>query len=195
MRTQFNAFLISLDRMPIRWEDRLTVCITSLVKKKITNHQELHQCNKTILHTEDIFLKDESYALSSLAKVCKLQNDIMLVRLPIKRGLLSILLDKIDDYYMERSQPYLAKLYKAMMATAYQGLLRISEFALGEHTIQIENVYVSDNRSRILIVLRSSKTHSTADRPQIIKINKLDQYPGTRTDARYSAFNLLYDYI
>ena len=72
--------------MPDSWEDRLRVYIAFLVQ---------------------IIITDDQFVLASLVKTCKIKNDILMVRLPIQRGFLRLILDRMDEYYLSRSQPYL----------------------------------------------------------------------------------------
>ena len=163
-------FLIKLDRMPT-WEDRLTIYITSLVDldRKPQTIQSYMNAIKAFLWMEDIIIRDDTYTLSALTRACKLKNNSVTVRLPIQKGLLGMIFDKINEFY-NRSQPYLACLYKAMMSTGYYGFLRVSEMTCGEHVINVKGWYMSNNRKKALLVLRSSKTHSRGYKPQLIKI-------------------------
>ena len=65
------------------------------------------------------------------------------MRLQIQKGLLQIILDKIDEYYLHRSQPYLAVMQKTITMTAYHGLLRIGEVTMGDHPINVHNIFES----------------------------------------------------
>ena len=71
--------------------------------------------------------KDNSlYLLASLLKASKyIERDVVHTRLPIQCGLLRVIVDRVDNYFNRKSQPFLAKLFKAMMMMAYYGLLRI----------------------------------------------------------------------
>ena len=123
-----------------------------------------------------------------------MKDKILSIRLPIQKGLLHILIDKLDERYQTRSQPFLCLLYKAILATGYYGLFRIGELTTGDHLIQLNDVFAADNRDKVLIVLRTSKTHSLADTPQKIKIDSKDANLTTR-QAQYCPVILLSDYI
>ena len=58
----------------------------------------------------------------------------------------------------------------------YYGLMRISEVALteGGHAIKSRDVQIADNKDKILLTLRTSKTHGVNNYPQRIKIETLD---------------------
>ena len=89
--------------------------------------------------------------------------------MPIQKGLLRIMLDRIDEYFLARSQPYLASLYKAIITTTYYGMLRIWEATTGDHPINVRDVYISKHRTKkkVLIILCTSKTHGLGDMPQL----------------------------
>ena len=53
----------------------------------------------------------------------------------------------------------------------YFGLFRIGELTKGEHPVLARDVQIGTNKKKILFILRSSKTHSKAMRPQQIKIS------------------------
>ena len=104
-------------------------------------------------------------------KACRITNDVVKTRLPIKKGLLGVILDKLNHLFSE--QPYLCTLYRAIFAIAYYGLLRIGELVTGDHAIKVIDVHKGRNKEKMQIILRSSKTHSKADLPQVIKIESM----------------------
>ena len=114
------------------------------------------------------------------------------MRLPTKENLLNILLNKVENYFLDRSQLYLSKLYTAMFSLAYHGLLGVGELTTGSHPIQMKDVFIANNKSKIQIILRTSKTHSLADNPQIIKINKQNN---AEKPKPYCPFKLLNEYV
>ena len=126
---------------------------------------------KTVLRTEGIFIDSHLYKLKFLAKACRITNDQVKTRLPIKKGLLGIILDKLK--FIFNSQPYLEKLYKAIFVLAYYGLMRIGELTTGNHPIKVVDVHKGKNKEKIQVVLQTSKTHSRADLPQVIKVESM----------------------
>ena len=84
--------------------------------------------------------------------------------------MLHALIKEAQKHYWEEGQTYLATLYPAMFSTAYYGLLRVGEITSGDHVIKACDVQLADNKDKVLIILRSSKTHSVADFPQSITI-------------------------
>ena len=119
----------------------------------------------------NILMKDR-IVLSSLTHACRLKNDRVRTRLPIRRGLLSLILDIIPKIIGE-NQEYLIILYRAMFVTAYFGLFRIGEITSSQHTITVGNVHVGVNKNKLMFVLHTSKTHGLDKKPQIVKISAL----------------------
>ena len=123
---------------------------------------------KSILKSQNIFTSDNSYTLATLVKACKIKNDTLHVRLPIQSSLLHMWMDKVKEYFLQRSQLYLPRLYTAVLSTYYYYcLFRIGELTTSECMIKR---IAKNKKKKIQMVLRSSKTHSTADYPQIVKI-------------------------
>ena len=85
-------------------------------------------------------------------------------------------------------------MYKALTSTLYYGLLRIGELATGDHPVKLEDIYVADNKKKAILVLRTSKTHTLADKPQKITIGEADAHINDR-DTRYCPFYLLNNYF
>ena len=75
----------------------------------------------------------------------------------------------------EVNQIFLSVLYSAIFSTAYFGLLRIGEVATGSHPILVNDVHVGTNKNKILIILRTSKTHTEGCFPQSIKITSVSK--------------------
>lgn len=171
----FNKFLLQFDIMPKTWEERLHIYAAHLVdnKKQSGTVRTYITAIRQILKLSDIEIKEDRYLLSSLIKACKLKNDRLYIRMPIRLSLLKKLLDMVDSYYLiEKGQTYLSSLLKAMFSMAYFGMLRVSEMTEGDHTILAPNVRYAKNKDKILLTLYSSKTHSRKDPPQHISIHR-----------------------
>ena len=167
----FNKFLIRLDRMPKLWEDRLCLYCTYLIQVKNLQSSTIKSYISAIKFT----LKNDGYEwddgkvlLNTLTKSCKLKNDKLKVRLPIQKGLLELILFKIQRKY--NSQPYLEAMYISAYLLQYYGLMRIGEITESNHSIKAVNVHEARRYNRLLIVLYSSKTHGPESAPQKIKI-------------------------
>ena len=124
---------------------------------------------KGILIDDGYQWNQEKILINTLTKACKLINDRVRTRLPIKLNLLEILLFEIERIFA--SQPYLECLYKTIFMLAYYGLFRIGELTTGDHPIKAKDVHIAQNKNKLLIVLYSSKTHGLDSVPQEIKIS------------------------
>ena len=146
---------------------------------------------KSVLQTDGYEWDNETFKFKSLTRACRLVQDRVKTRLPIRLSLLHILLAKIDDVYLRRkNQPYLAKLYKTIMVLGYYGLLRVGELTCGAHTIKAKDVHVGKNKQKILLVLFTSKTHGLYTEPQQIRI-WADQ---TLKNEEFSPFKITREY-
>ena len=124
---------------------------------------------KAVLKEDNVKFQEDTYLLNSLTRACRLQNDQIKTRLPIKKGLLSIILNRLTDIFS--TQPYLCLLYRALFSTMYYRLLRISEVSQGLHAVKANDVQIGYNKRKFLLVLRTSKTHWKNMKPQLIKIS------------------------
>ena len=204
---KFNEFYIKLDRKPNTWEDRLILFVAYLVeeKKKPQTVKSYISAIKSVLRDDGVSLNPDKYLLSALTKACKLENTSVRIRLPIQKGMLRVLLKTIAEMFS--SQPYLAALYAALFSTAYYGLFRVSELTTRTHPVRGRDVHISDNKEKMKFVLRTSKTHWTDDKPQIIIISRYDFdrkltmiHQGTTAallseDSNYCPFQILRDFF
>ena len=168
---QFNKFLIKLDNRPEFWEDRVSLFAAFLIHNGIQS-----STLKSYISAIKGILKDDGYCwnenrilLNTLTKACKVINDRVRTRLPIKQNLLEILLFELEQKYMD--QPYLECLYKTIFMFAYYGLFRIGELTTGNHPIKAKDVHIAQNKNKLLVILYSSKTHSLGSIPQEVKIS------------------------
>ena len=93
-----------------------------------------------------------------IKEASKYINKSLTIRLPIQRVLIRILVEKKGESYLLKNQVYLAKLYWAMVMTAYYGLFRIGKIA----------------NDKIVFVLRTSKPHKVHNKPQVVKISAIE---------------------
>ena len=134
--------------------------------------------------------------LTALIRACKLHYNTIQVKLPIRKGLLHILINTVDKIFVSNPQPYLQVLYKALFVTAYYSLLRIGEVAKSKHVIRAENTHIGKNKNKILFLLRSSKTHGLSDKLQIIKIDGTGQHlPQNKSFDILCPFMLIKTYL
>ena len=165
----FSRFYLRLDSKPNNWSDRLTLFVGYLISenKQSATVKSYISAIKAILQDDGIEFDTDQPTLMALTKACRYVNDTVCRRLPIQINLLTFLLNRLETHFA--MQPYLKTLYQVLFASAYYGLLRISEVT-GLHSILAKDVQVGTNKKKILFVLRTSKTHWTNNRPQLIKI-------------------------
>ena len=174
---KFNKFVIKLDRIPKKWEQRLSLYIGYVIKYKrlkSTTVKSYISAIKSVLLSDGYQWNNNLFLLDSVIKTCKMENDILKVRLPIGKNLLEIILFQLQRDLAKKNQPYLEILYITAFLLFYYGMLRVGELAKGPHSLKAKNVHSSNTKNKILLMLYSSKTHSQADRPQSIKIQDLD---------------------
>ena len=166
----FNRFLIKLDKKPNNWEDRVVLFAAYLIqnKRKSTMVKSYISVIRAVLYNGGIILKEDAALLSSLTRACKLRQDTIQTRLPIRksllRQLLQVLRKKLDQ------QPYLCMMYQALILTTYYGMFRIGELTASDHIVKVRDVHIAINKPKLLFILHSSKTHGKGDKPQMIKI-------------------------
>ena len=109
----FSQFYICLDYRPQSWEDRLTLFVGYLIqnKKQSSMVKSYISAIKVVLKEEKIKISDDQYLLSLLVRACRLKNDCIPTRLPIKKGMLSMVLRQLASHFDDRNQPYLKSLY------------------------------------------------------------------------------------
>ena len=110
---------------------------------------------KTVLRGDGVDINEDRYLLNSLTKACKLHSDTLSIRLPIQKGLLTLILSQTSHHF--QIQPYLASLYRAIFSSCNYGLLRISEAALSKHTVKAMDIHIGRNKGKLKFILRSSK--------------------------------------
>ena len=166
----FNEFFIKLDEKPRSWEDRLTLFVGYLISnnKQSATVKSYISAVKAVLLMNNIRISEDKFLLSSLVRACRLCNDVVHTRLPIKRGMLAILLDVVQEHF--GTQPFLALLYRTLFSMTYYGLFRVSEVTSRAHPVMARDVQVATNKKKILFILCSSKTHTPGVSPQMIKI-------------------------
>ena len=191
----FNEFFIRLDYKPTLWEDRLNLFVGYLIQgnKKSTTVKCYVSAVKAILLMNDVKISEDRYLLSSLVKACRIKNDVVRTRLPIQKGMLCLILHQVQTHFS--MQPYLAALYRAMISTMYFGLLRISEVCQGPHSVKASDVHIKFNKKKLLLVLRSSKTHGKHMDPQVIKISSTKKKQTDKLNQQGGSLSCLYELL
>ena len=172
---KFNQFVIKIDQIPDTWEEKVGYYCAHLINDlhcKSATIKTYVSAIKTMLSLDGYKWNNELLVLSSITKACKRKNDVWKTRLPIRLSLLESLMCEAERHYRILQQSYLEYLYKTALIVGYYGLFRVGELAMSEHVILIKNVHVALNKDKITIVLETSKTHSKADMPQTIIIEK-----------------------
>ena len=139
---------------------------------------------KAILREAGHNLNEDTALLGALTRATRLHHDVIQYRLPIRKQLLSMLIVSIERFYGDNLQPYLTKLYGAMLASGYFGLLRIGEMTFSDHTIKAKDVHIGHNKNKILFILHSSKTHGKYAHPQTVKISEIQDGSKTQDDSK-----------
>ena len=167
---KFNNFLIKLDVRPLLWEDRASLFGAALVEQGIQSStlKSYMSAIKRILTDDGYHWDDSKLLLSMLVRGCHVVNDCVKTRLPIQGGLLEMILFEIERKFT--NQHYLEIMYKTIICLCYYGLFRIGELTYGPHAVKACDIHMGRNKNKILIFLRSSKTHDTCDKPQEVKI-------------------------
>ena len=168
----FNQFYLKLDVKPTEWEDRLTLFIAYLINdgKQSQTVRCYVSSIRAVLQEDGVKLNQDEFILSALTRACKIKNDVIKTRLPIRKNLLKQILYKTREFYLNSGQIYLMKLYTALFASAYYGLFRVGEITSGSHPMKVSDVQVGFNKKKLKFTLRMSKTHGKYSHPQIIKI-------------------------
>ena len=169
---QFNKFVISLDIKAKTWEERLILYVTYMVDSGMQSStvKSYISAIKRILADDGYILDHKLVMVHSLTRACRLINDKVWTRLPISCNLLELILFELHRYFSDKGQPYLNIMYRALFTVCYYGLMRACEITFSEHVVKACNIHAAGNKHKLLIKLYTSKTHSTANRPQEIKI-------------------------
>ena len=172
----FNKFILKLDRIPEKWEDRFTLYASFLVKhKNIKSSTIKTYCSaiKSVLTIDGYEWCDKAALLSTFVGNSKMHNDRVKTRLPIGEKILELSLFELERHFID--QVYLEILYKTMFSTSYYGLFRVGELTSGPHTLKVSDVHAALNKSCYLFVLHTSKTHGLGHNPQKITISRDDR--------------------
>ena len=192
--TLFNAFLIRLDRSQrnTSWEERLVLFGTHLVDTgaQSSTIKLYFSAIKHVLRVDGYDWDDNKAMLTTITNSCRILNDRVMVRLPIKTRLLELILFEVSRICQGT---FYVKLYQAIFGIAYYGLFRVGEITTGEHPMKAKDVHIADNKDKILVVLYSSKTHGRESRPEKIKIKAIET--GREYNRFFCPFKLMREYM
>lgn len=172
---RFNKFISQFDVIPPNWEDRIIVWATHLAdnRKSSSTIRSYISAIRYCLSLDGIRVTHTSCELAAIIQAAKHENDQLYIRLPIQKHLMKLILEFIDSHFIKgRGQNYLGSWLKAIYSMGYHGMMRISELADGPHSVKVQDIVQARNKNKFTIYLRSSKTHSQADLPQIIHIKE-----------------------
>ena len=84
-----------------------------------------------------------------------------------------------------------------MFNTAYYGMLRIGEVAKSQHVIKARDVRIATNKDKLMLILRSSKTHWVCNKPQVIKLGRENtkQDPNINSNSSICPYRAIRHYI
>ena len=194
----FNKFLLRLDSKPASWEDHATMFAAYMIDKgsQSSTIKSYMSAIKGILRDDGYPWNDDLIKLTALTRACRLVNDTLRCRLPIKSGLLELLLFEVQRKFGQlQQQPYLESMYLALFSIAYYDLMRIGELVQGSHTVRAKDIHVGQNKNKMLIVLYSLKMHSKAHSPQEIRIEAMKSSYDFNNHRFFCPFKLMRTYL
>ena len=88
---KFNQFYIKLDVKPYSWEERITLSARYLVdsKKRLQTVKSYISAIRVVLQDDGIELNENKFLLNSLIQTCKFKNNLVRIRMPIKKGVVN----------------------------------------------------------------------------------------------------------
>lgn len=194
-----NEFYCRLDNKPKPWEQRMSLFIAYMMKKRYekatiqTYISGIKYVLRNILHID---VSDNAFRFTALIKAARYKNNKVTLRMPIKLPLLNKILEEVDNVKRLQNQPYLIALYRAMFTAAYYGLLRVGKMT-GKHAVTAKNMHIAKNKKKVQIRIWTSKTLKWGSWPQDIKIDGLHDcklcYPQHRgrNSSKYCPVHIL----
>ena len=172
--TNFNNFVVRLDYPPKFWEERVSLYCAYLTINTDIQSSTLKtyvSAIKSKLVSDNYPWNQELVYFTAITKACKLQNDVVRIRLPMHKKLLECSLFEVErKFEIINKDLYKSALFKTVFLTGYYGLFRIRELTESHNVIKAVDVHEAKNKNKYLFVLHTSKTHSRANPPQKIWI-------------------------
>ena len=170
--TNFNKFIIKLDHIPAKWEERTSLYCTYLILEgyQSSTVKSYVSAIKHKLTADNYKWDDKLVLLNSLTKACRLENDVVKVRLPLQHKLLNMVIFEVEREFI--SDEYSRQLYKTLFLIGYSGMFRVGELTKGKHVIKVPNVHISHDNKKASIYLYSSKTLRQGSKPQRVKLDE-----------------------
>ena len=133
--------------------------------------------------------KDKDIKLAALVRGCKIKNDTVVTRLPIRKKLLNLINKELETGEQVNGWSNMVKLiYRTAFLLMYYGLMRIGEITKSQHVVKAKDVFLADNKKKLSLMLYTSKTHDRSNRPQEVKIfsdGKTDKYNPVQEISKY----------
>lgn len=198
----FCDFYIHLDDKEITWEHRLELYVAYLIIKKAQEATIKSYISgiKYVANLIGIHIDDSKCRFHSLVKAARIKNGKIRIRLPIKLKLLNRMIDELPNIPKLQNQPYLVKLYRAIFASAYYGLLRIGEITGSKHSISSRDVHLAMDRPKVQFRIWTAKNKKRGAWPDDIKIEGLRDCKAcfkdsqVRSSYRYCPVHLIMQY-
>ena len=117
---------------------------------------------KTKLKADGYHWDDQKVWFAALTRACKLKNDIVYDRFPIKKTLLENILMEVQRYnfdVIDCINQYNRLMYTSAFSTAYYGLMRVGEYTSSMHVLKARDVHLADDNLKYMLILHTSKTH------------------------------------
>lgn len=168
----FNRFLLCFDDLPTTWEEKLVLFAAFNVEigNAPATISSYMSGIRYMLRHDGIEVSNVSCKLASIIRACKISNDEVSVRRPIRKKLLRLILQAVEKRFYKKGQIFLARLYKAMLVAGYYGYLRVGEMTKGRHNIKENDMCIAVNKSKAVLLIRTSKTQKKGTRPTKVEI-------------------------
>ena len=183
---QFNHFLVRLDRLLPMWEDQAVLFCAHLVEtgKQSAMVKSYLSAIKSILSDDDYKWCDHNVLLTTLTRACRTVNDRVLIRLPIGKELLEMILFELQCIL--DGQWYLLIMYHALFTLTYYGLFRVGKLAKGTHPVRAADMHLARNKNKLRLLLWTSKNLVLGHSPQQVKIT--EEVQNNKTAGKFSHF-------
>lgn len=124
----FNRFLLCFDDLPTSWEEKLVLFAAFNVEigNAPATIASYMSGIRYMLRHDGIEISNTSCKLALIIRACKINNDEVSMRRPIRKKLLRPLMKAVERF-MKKGQIFLSRLYKAMLVAGYYGYLRVGE--------------------------------------------------------------------
>ena len=104
----FNKFVIHLDRIPRKWEEKVSLYCAFLSKNRVKSStiKSYISAIKYKLVTDGYNWQNKLVAFTTLTKACKLKDDSVYIRLPINKNFLEVIIFETERYLKGKRNEY-----------------------------------------------------------------------------------------